>query len=104
MRNQDTAWIFVRAFGVYFLVQAFLELFSMGVTSTLLYSLYEIVNSSTTVATVEKAESNILRNWSYFGTYTVQYFVFSVLSFYCLRKGFLIHKLLMYRATANENT
>ncbi len=102
MKNEDFAWIIVRAFGIYFLVQFFLHLFSLSSVTFTLITLYEIASSSVSLA--EKAEMKMIRTWINVGVLSFQLVAFGLLSYYCLRKGAFIHRLLMFRQVTNEQT
>ena len=103
MKDLDTAWIIVRAFGVYFLVQAFLELASVITMLANYISSYQIVNASSgSEQAIEQALYQRVRSQSYGIVYFAQTLIFAALSYYCLRKGRFIHKLLTYGATKNE--
>jgi len=104
MNSQDTAWVVVRAFGIYFAVQVFFEFFNVVLIVQQLFSMYEITASSASAETIQSAETRILLNWSRLPTSVVSFCVLSFLSFYCLRKGSKIHKLLMYRTGAANDT
>ena len=103
MKDLDTAWIIVRAFGVYFLVHAFLELTS-AITMLVNYmSSYQIINASTgSERATEQALYQMVRSQSYGIVYFAQTLVFAALSYYCLRKGRFIYKLLTYGGSGNE--
>ena len=103
MKDLDTAWVIVRAFGLYFLVHAFLELTSVITMITNYVSSYQLVNASSgSEREIDQALYQMIRSQTYGIMYFVQTLVFAVLAYYCLRKGRFIHKLLTYGATKNE--
>ena len=97
MEKIDTAWIFVRALGVYFAAEVFIYLYSLSALFFSLSKVYEIAKFN------EEAEIEIIRSWIDISIIGVQFFVFCFLAYYCLRKGAFIHKLLMFGGK-NEKT
>jgi len=104
MNSKETAWIVVRAFGVYLAVQAFFELSHLVYMLQQLYSLHEVSASSSAVDIVKKVETQTLIYWSKLPTSIISFFLLSFLAFYCLRKGAKIHKLLMYKHGETTDT
>ena len=102
MKDLDTAWIIVRAFGVYFLVHAFLELTSTITMLANYLSSYQVVHASNGSERVyEQALSQMVRSQTYGIVYLVQTIVFAALAYYCLRRGRFIYKLLTYGGNRN---
>lgn len=97
MENNDTAWVFVRALGVYFAAEVFIYLYNISTLFVALSKFYEIAKHR------EEAEIEIIRYWVDAGIIGVQLLVFAFLAYYCLRKGEFIYKLLMFRGS-NEKT
>ena len=105
MKNTDVAWIIVRAFGIYFLAQAFLELLSVISQVGILMAIDEIIHrSNASEQRVMEAESQLIRAKMYLGVYIAQLVTFGLLAFYCLRHGALILKLMTYRKGSSEQT
>ena len=92
MERNDIAWIFVRAIGVYFCAQALFSLYHIIALSFSLTTLYEFSNSS------DDTDHLLLRTWFNIGIATTELLLYSFISYYCLRKGAFIHKLLMYKS------
>jgi len=93
MEKENIAWVLVRAFGIYFLAQVLLNSYSLAGLYIALDKLQEIVKME---SLIDKAEPELLRT-QFEISFTIFYFIFfSFLSYYCLRKGKFIHKLLMY--------
>ena len=93
MEKENIAWVIVRALGIYFLAQVFLNLYSL----TGLYVSFSTIQEILRMPSPEdRAYAQIIRLKTEV-SFTVFYFIFSgFLSYYCLRKGKFIHKLLMY--------
>jgi len=101
MNNQDTAWIIVRAFGVYFLAHMLLSLFEIGSNAFSLFTIHEIANSA---SLLEKAEPQIILSKSRIIGHLINLVIFALLAYYCLRKGLFIHRLLIYKGVKSDET
>lgn len=97
MEKNDMAWVFVRGLGIYFLAQAIYYLFYLGVQLVSLLKLYDIAK------TLVQAEANIVGTWVQIGIAGLELILFFLLAYYCLRRGQLIHSLLMHRGSNEES-
>lgn len=91
MTNDDVAWVIVRAFGIYFLAQAVLTvfyIFSLGVNLVSLYAITELPSLE------QDASHSIVRNWTSIGIQLVELLFFVAATFYFLRKGRTVHRLI----------
>ena len=95
MENEKTAWIVLRAIGLYIAFEALVHTINLIGYSSSLYSLYQYQDSS------QWAESEIIQKWVSLGVISAKVILCSALSYYFLRKGAFLHKLLMY---CNETT
>ena len=93
MERNDIAWIFVRAIGVYFCAQAIFSFYHIAALSFSLVTLYDFTNPS------DDTEHLLIRTWFNIGITITELLLYSFISYYCLRKGTFIHKLLMYKST-----
>ena len=93
MEKENIAWVIVRAFGIYFLAQVLLNLYSLAGLYMAFDKLQDILQME---SLRDKAEPELLRTQFEIGFTTFYFIFFSFLSYYCLRKGKFIHKLLMY--------
>ncbi len=99
MEKENIAWVIVRAFGIYFLAQVLLNLYSLTGLYMAFTKLQEIVQMD---SFRDAAEPELIRTQLEIG-FTIFYFIFfSFLSYYCLRKGRFIHKLLMHVESKNK--
>jgi len=89
MKKEDIAWIFVRAFGVYFVAEAFSYFYNLTVFITSFLKLNRISKE------IDGVGYEIMRLLIDIGIIGIQFLVFTFLAYYCLRKGKYIHKLLM---------
>ena len=90
MENEKTAWIVLRAIGIYIAFEALAHSINLAGYLSSLYSLYQYQDSS------QWAESEIIQKWVGLGVISAKVIFYSVLSYYFLRKGCFLHKLLMY--------
>ncbi|RBW50120.1 hypothetical protein DS878_07365 [Marinobacter sp. F3R11] len=100
MNRDDFAWVIVRAFGVYFSAQAFLQLYWLGASTVRIAQLYEMAAMETPRTT--EIESQILRSWIEISYASAEFLLFILLAYYCLRRGGFIHRILCYRAQEND--
>jgi hypothetical protein len=91
MEKNNIAWVVVRALGVYLAAQVFIHLYNLSALFLGLSRLYEIAESR------EEAELEIIRTWVDVSIIGIQFLILLFLAYYCLRRGALIHKLLMFR-------
>ena len=96
MEKQNLAWLFVRAFGIYFAAQAFSDIYYISMQIFMLVQLQDIATFK------EGIENHLLRKWIEIGIMGAQMIVFIFLSYYCFFKGKFIHKLLMYRGNSEK--
>ena len=105
MKNTDLAKVIVRAIGIYFLAQAFLELLQVLSQVGIVIAVDEIIHeSNTSEQRLMAAEFQLIRAKMYLGLYIGQLVTFAVLASYCLSDGGLILKLITYRNNASEQT
>ena len=105
MKNTDVAWIIVRAIGIYFLAQAFLELLSVLSQIGMLIAVDEIIQRpNVSEQRVMEAESQLIIAKMHLAVYIAHSATFGVLASYCLRDGALILKLMTYRKGSSEQT
>src|SRR5690554_384695 len=95
LTKDDVGWIFVRAFGVYFLAQMLWPLLGLGPFLLRIEGLYEMAAMDASFSV--KAESQIMEAWIHFGFTLAELILFLLLAYYCLRRGTLVHKMICYR-------
>lgn len=97
MGKNNLAWVFVRAFGVYFSAQVIINLYNLTVMFYSIKSLYEMSEFMT------ELNVEVIRAWVHIGIMSFEISIFIFLAYYCLRKGQFIHNLIMYKGN-NEKT
>jgi len=91
MNRDDFAWVFVRAFGVYFAYYVVVYVFSFTVQTIKLISIYAMSeNASGTI------ESMLRMTWFGLGTTSIQIAGNAVIAYYCLFNGKLIYRALVH--------
>ena len=101
MTNRGVAWIIVRAFGVYFAAQALLGVFVIVSYSLNLAALIQITEIR---SLTDEAQSQIYRAWTNIGIQSVELIFFMALTYYCLRQGTFLHRLLMLGSEKDDAT
>ncbi|MCW9014192.1 MAG: hypothetical protein OQL06_10445 [Gammaproteobacteria bacterium] len=96
MENEKTAWIVLRAIGIYIAFEALVHTINLAGYLSSLYSLYQYQDSS------QWAESEIIQKWVSFGVISAKVVLYLVLSYYFLRKGAFLHKLLMHSSETTK--
>ena len=91
----DIAWIVIRLIGIYFAVEAISSAVQIGLES------YALERANEAVSRGIDAEKYLTQMYRTMLTQTLNLILYATISFYCLRKGKLVFKLLMY--TNNEN-
>jgi hypothetical protein len=93
--NKDSAgWLALRIIGLLALGRAFLSMLSMAVDILNLWKLYGVAFEAFTSQT----QRLILQTWIGIGVALVQSIFFALVAFYFLRRGRVIHKLLMHES------
>ena len=94
MNKDSAAWLALRIIGLLALGRAFLSMLS-GVAETLnVWRLYGV----TSEALASVTQRIILQTWVGIGIALMQSIFFAVVAFYFLRRGRVIHKLLMHES------
>ena len=89
MNRDDFAWVFVRAFGIYFAYHVLVYVFSFAVTSIKLISIYAMSENASGAM-----DSMLRMAWFGLGTMSIQIVGNALIAYYCLFKGELIHRVL----------
>ncbi len=96
MTRSDIAWIAIRLIGLYLAIQAITSVVQIG------FEFYALERANEAMARGMDVDKHIARIYGSMFTQTVYFVLYVVLSFYCLRKGGFVHKLLMYTRNAKE--
>ncbi len=100
MNSSDFAWMFVRAFGIYFAYHAIGYLFSIASIMAAMATMYSMVTESSSAS--DAVQSTLQTHWFRLAYVTAEGVLSSVLAYYCLFRGALIHKLITYRLAPSE--
>lgn len=91
METEKTAWVVVRALGIYFAGQVFISSFYVA---TMITGILELIEKSKIRPAIKEEIVEAWANVAYIG---VELLVFLFLAYYCLRRGKHIHRLLIFR-------
>jgi hypothetical protein len=91
MNRDDFAWVFVRAFGVYFAYHVLLYVFSFAAQSIKLVSIYTMSETASS-----SMYSLLGMVWFGLGTTSIQIAGNALIAYYCIFKGELIHRVLAH--------
>jgi len=95
MNDDRTAWIIVRAFGIYFAAQFIASLFTLIGYFVALPVLSEIATGSTSEEFQLMMKS--IEFWINIGLRVLRLLLYLALSYYCLYRGEFVHRLLIFR-------
>lgn len=92
MNKDSAAWLAVRIIGLLALGRSFLSMLSGAVDIINSWKLYGV----TSEALASQTERLILQTWLGAGGALTQFIFFALVAFFFLRRGRIIHKLLMH--------
>ena len=91
MNRDDFAWVFVRAFGIYFTYHVLMYVLSFAMSSIKLISIYAMSDSASSAM-----DSMLRMVWFGLGTTSIQIAGNALIAYYCIFKGELIHRVLAH--------
>jgi len=96
MEKENIAWLIIRALGIYIGFEAFTKFIGLNNYYFIFTALYEKTDSS------QWAEYELTEIWIRFFFSVLIFIVYTAMSYYCLRKGNFLHKLILFKQNEDK--